>query len=108
MYRLRLLTTNVYWEYYLAFNDESYMINWTVKYEGNCSARCVDGYKYVFYECTRMNLAIDDEICRRYVGEKPEIILSCVGDCQGIGWVYGEWSEVCVFFSRCIRDLNYL
>jgi hypothetical protein len=40
--------------------------------------------------------SIDEDICRKYVGEKPKDIVPCIGDCTGIGWVYGNWSEVCI------------
>jgi hypothetical protein len=41
---------------------------------------------------------MDEDICRKYVGEKPKDVVSCVGDCSGTGWVYGNWGEVCFDF----------
>ncbi len=80
------------------------VLNWTRIDQGICLTRCGDGYKRVSYQCTKIGASmeiIDEEICRKYVGEKPENSVPCVGDCTGTGWVYGEWSEVnCFFFLR--------
>jgi hypothetical protein len=43
---------------------------------------------------------MDEDICRKYVGEKPKDVVSCVGDCTGTGWVYGNWDEVKTFSVR--------
>jgi hypothetical protein len=45
---------------------------------------------------------MDEDICRKYVGEKLKAVVSCVGDCTGTGWVYGNWSEVYFDFFRDI------
>jgi len=42
--------------------------------------------------------SIDEDICRKYVGEKPKDVVPCAGDCTGTGWVYGNWDEVKFFF----------
>ena len=42
--------------------------------------------------------SLDENVCRRYVGEKPADVVSCVGDCTGTGWVYGSWGEVCLMY----------
>jgi hypothetical protein len=75
------------------------ILTWTKKYQQSCSTRCSDGYKYVMYECTKISSrkeTIDEDVCRKYIGEKSKDFLPCVGDCAGIGWVYGNWSEVCI------------
>lgn len=46
---------------------------------------------------------MDEDICRKHVGEKPKDVVSCVGDCTGTGWVYGNWGEV----SQNISYNNY-
>lgn len=82
--------------FYLSFS-------WTTRYQQACSARCSDGYKRVIYECTKTSYtertmeSVDEDICRRYVGEKPKDVVSCVGDCTGTGWVYGNWGEVYIY-----------
>ncbi len=54
----------------------------------------------MIYECTKTSYTertmepMDEDICRRYVGEKPKDVVSCVGDCTGTGWVYGNWDKV--------------
>lgn len=76
-------------------------LSWTVKYQQSCSTRCGDGYKRVLYECTKTDSnmqSIDEDICKKYVGDKPKDILPCIGDCTGTGWVYGNWSEVHIYF----------
>ncbi|CAF4844440.1 unnamed protein product [Rotaria sp. Silwood1] len=81
------------------------ILRWTIKYEQTCSTRCGDGYKRVLYECTKTSLSIesiDEDICRKYIGEKPKDIISCIGDCTGTGWVYGNWSN-CYHDKNCIR-----
>jgi len=78
------------------------VLSWTTRYQQTCSVRCGDGYKRVLYECTKSSSSmesIDEDICRKYVGEKPKDIVPCIGDCTGIGWVYGNWSEVCILFN---------
>jgi hypothetical protein len=73
------------------------VLNWTMKYQQTCSTRCGNGYKYVLYQCTKISSSmeiIDEDICRKYVGEKPKNIVSCIGDCTGTGWAYGDWDEV--------------
>ncbi|CAF4182472.1 unnamed protein product, partial [Rotaria magnacalcarata] len=80
-------------------------LSWTVKYQQTCSTRCGDGYKRVIYECVKASSSmqsIDENICRKYVGEKPNDIVPCVGDCTRIGWVYGNWSE-CYYDEYCKR-----
>jgi hypothetical protein len=42
---------------------------------------------------------MDEHVCRQHVGEKPKDIVSCVGDCTGTGWVYGNWGEVSQLLS---------
>ena len=69
----------------------------------SCSTRCGDGYKHAFYQCTKQGLnveIVDEEICRKYLGEKPQSIVPCMGDCTGTGWMYGKWSEVCLRSER--------
>ncbi|CAF3497325.1 unnamed protein product [Rotaria sp. Silwood1] len=81
------------------------ILKWTIKYEQTCSTRCGDGYKRVLYECTKTSLSIesiDEDICRKYIGEKPKDIISCIGDCTDTGWVYGNWSN-CYYDKNCIR-----
>ncbi|CAF4988350.1 unnamed protein product, partial [Rotaria sp. Silwood1] len=81
------------------------ILRWTIKYEQTCSTRCGDGYKRVLYECTKTSLSIesiDEDICRKYIGEKPKDIISCIGDCTDTGWVYGNWSN-CYYDKNCIR-----
>ncbi len=57
----------------------------------------------MIYECTKTSYTertmepMDEDICRKYVGEKPKDVVSCVGDCTGTGWVYGNWDEVKYF-----------
>lgn len=82
------------------------ILNWTKKDEGICSTQCGNGYKRVLYQCTKTGVnteIIDEEICRKYVGEKPENNVPCVADCTGTGWVYGEWSEVSSFFCENLK-----
>ena len=74
--------------------------SWSTPHQQACSSRCGDGYKRVIYECTKSNLldqsheVVDEQLCRKFVGEKPKDVVSCVGDCTGIGWVHGEWNQV--------------
>ncbi|CAF3531154.1 unnamed protein product [Rotaria sp. Silwood1] len=88
-------------------NDDC-VLSWTTRYQQACSTRCGDGYKRVIYECTKTSYtertmeSMDEDICRRYVGEKPKDVVSCVGDCTGTGWVYGNWGE-CHYDDGCIR-----
>ncbi len=52
---------------------------------------------------------MDEDICRKHVGEKPKDVVSCVGDCTGTGWVYGNWDEVKLFlffFLTYLIDMN--
>lgn len=75
------------------------VLSWTVKYQQVCSTRCGNGYKRVIYQCTKttsIEEILDEDVCRQHVGEKPPDIISCIGDCSGTGWVYGNWSEVCL------------
>jgi hypothetical protein len=46
--------------------------------------------------------SVDEDICRRYMGEKPKDVVSCVGDCTGTGWVYGNWGEVYIYILLCV------
>lgn len=41
---------------------------------------------------------MDEDVCRRYVGERPKDVVSCIGDCTGIGWVYGNWEAVSLLY----------
>ncbi|CAF1284269.1 unnamed protein product [Adineta steineri] len=85
-------------------NDDC-VLSWTAKYQQTCSTRCGSGFKRVLYECTKNNSTmeiIDEEICRKYVSEKPNNIVPCVGDCNEIGWVYGDWDK-CYYDGNCIR-----
>jgi hypothetical protein len=67
------------------------------------SIRCGDGYKRVIYECTKTSYIeqtmelMDEEICRKYVGEKLKDVVSCVEDCTGTGWVYESWGKYILF-----------
>jgi len=103
-YRFRGPTTEVLWEYYRPFsrNDRN-LFKWRMKKQGICSTRCGQGYRYVDYECLSMNEIVDEKICRKYFGKKPKRIVSCEGDCRGIGWVYGAWSEGCYLDGYCLR-----
>ncbi|CAF1629492.1 unnamed protein product, partial [Adineta ricciae] len=84
------------------------LLSWNTRYQQACSTRCSDGYKRVIYECTKTSLldrtmeSLDENVCRRYVGEKPADVVSCVGDCTGTGWVYGSWGE-CHYDGGCVR-----
>lgn len=49
---------------------------------------------------------MNEDICRKYVGEKPKDVVSCVGDCTGTGWVYGKWGEVLIFFSLLYHSMH--
>ena len=74
-----------------------------MRYEQACSTRCGDGHKRMTYECTKTSsteqtvVLMSGDICRKYVGEKPKDVVSCVGDCTGTGWVYEDWGEVYSF-----------
>jgi hypothetical protein len=89
------------------FNNQENKLSfsWTTRYQQACSTRCGDGYKRVLYECTKTSYTdrtmepMDEDVCRKYVGEKPKDVVSCVGDCTGTGWVYGSWGEVYFVFS---------
>ena len=81
------------------------VLNWTRTDQQSCSTRCGDGFKHVLYQCAKTGFhleVIDEEICRRYLGEKPKGIIPCFGNCTGTGWMYGKWSEV----SVVDKDLN--
>ncbi|CAF3129881.1 unnamed protein product [Rotaria sp. Silwood2] len=81
------------------------ILSWIIKYQQTCSTQCGDGYRRVLYECTKISSSIesiDEDICRKYIGEKPKDIISCFGDCTGTGWVYGNWSD-CYYDGNCIR-----
>ncbi|CAF4031404.1 unnamed protein product, partial [Rotaria magnacalcarata] len=88
-------------------NDDC-VLSWTTRYQQACSTRCSDGYKRVIYECTKTSYTertmepMDEDICRKHVGEKPKDVVSCVGDCTGTGWVYGQWGE-CHYDGGCLR-----
>ncbi|CAF3570110.1 unnamed protein product [Adineta steineri] len=88
-------------------NDDC-VLSWTTRYQQACSTRCGDGYKRVIYECTKTSYtkgnmeSMDEDTCRKYVGEKPKDVVSCVGDCTGSGWVYGNWGE-CHYNDGCVR-----
>lgn len=77
-----------------------HFLSWSTRHQQACSTRCGDGYKRVIYECTKYSYTersmepMDEDICRRYVGERPKDVVSCIGDCTGTGWVYGNWDEV--------------
>jgi hypothetical protein len=43
--------------------------------------------------------SIDENICQRYVGEKPKDVVPCFGNCNGTGWVHGEWDQVEIVFN---------
>ena len=78
----------------------SFVSSWSTRHQQACSTRCGDGYKRVIYECVKSSSTnrvlepMDENVCRKYVGEKPKDVVSCVGDCTGTGWVYGNWGEV--------------
>ena len=78
------------------------IFSWTTRYQQACSTRCDDGFKRVIYGCTKTSYnertmePMNDNICLKYVGEKPKDVVSCVGDCTGTGWVYGNWGDVCI------------
>ncbi|UJR08429.1 hypothetical protein I4U23_012699 [Adineta vaga] len=81
------------------------VLSWTAKYQQICSTRCGDGYKRVLFQCTKSSSfieSIDEEVCRKYVGEKPKEIVACIGNCNEIGWVYGDWSA-CHDDGNCVR-----
>ena len=97
------LTFKISFEYKQERCNDHCILSWNAKYQQTCSTRCGDGYKRVIYECTKTSStmeSIEDDVCRKFVGEKPKEIVSCVGDCKGIGWVYGNWSEVCICLSK--------
>ena len=89
------------------------MFSWTtVRNQQACSTRCGDGYKRVTYKCAKTRYEqrpmelMSEDVCRRYVGEKPKDVVSCVGNCNGTGWVYGNWGIVCtLFFSNPLNIL---
>ena len=80
-------------------NDDC-VLSWSTPHQQACSSRCGNGYKRVIYDCTKYNTIdgirerMDENTCRRYVGEKPKDVVECVGDCTGTGWVHGNWGEV--------------
>jgi hypothetical protein len=73
------------------------VLSWTARYQQSCSTRCGDGFKRTLFHCTKsssMMETIDEDVCRKYVGEKPTDVVACIGDCTAIGWVYGDWGKV--------------
>ncbi|CAF0857222.1 unnamed protein product [Adineta ricciae] len=81
------------------------VLSWTARYQQACSTRCGEGYKRVLFQCTKSSSyveSMDDEVCRKYVGEKPKEIVACMGNCDELGWVYGDWSE-CYEDGNCVR-----
>lgn len=102
------LMYNIPFEYSQQRCNTHCLLNWTRTDQQSCSTRCGDGFKHMLYQCTKIDVRVevmDEEICRRYLGDRPKEIQPCIGNCTGMGWMYGKWSEVCLIendFNRIV------
>lgn len=84
-------------EYQTERCNDHCVLSWTARHQQSCSTRCGDGYKRVLFQCTKsgsMIEPVDSDVCKKYLGDQPDDVMPCVGDCSGVGWAYGEWGAV--------------
>lgn len=77
---------------------------WREVNRGPCSARCGPGKQEVKYACMRImanqpEMVLHDRYCEEQ-SQKPLETVECEGQCEGVKWRYGHWSEVNhIFYS---------